>query len=221
MSTTIDVTTKDAFEQIRGKWGVEWAEMETLRRAADASSIKAFLTSATDSYIPKYVRNRIDVPRQSVFVGTTNDMAFLTDMTGNRRFWPIQVGRINIARLLEIRDAIWGAVVARTLASNPETHYFESCLEVELAARNESLRAPDPWEERIESWLISTAEYLSTANILLHAVGREPQHWNRADENRIGKIMRSFGYEKGSRPHGQPRQWIKSTQLLLESPATT
>lgn len=39
-----------------------------------------------------YGKRVTKIPRQCVFFGTTNDKQFLRDKTGDRRFWPMQVG---------------------------------------------------------------------------------------------------------------------------------
>ena len=43
-----------------------------------------------------------EVPRQFIIVGTTNSSEYLIDLTGNRRFWPVKVGTINVPNSREI-----------------------------------------------------------------------------------------------------------------------
>ena len=78
-----------AFEKLRGKWIVELAELQATKRAKDVESIKAFITSTTDTYRAPYARRSEDHPRMCVLAGTSNPVDFLTDRTGNRRFLPV------------------------------------------------------------------------------------------------------------------------------------
>ena len=87
------VSGKEAFEQLQGVWLVEMGEL-TATKKADIESIKHFLSKQEDRYRQAYGRRTENYPRQCVIVGTTNDTEFLRDRTGNRRFWPIDVGRI-------------------------------------------------------------------------------------------------------------------------------
>ena len=87
-----NVSTKDACEQVQGVWIVEMAEL-TATRKADVEGVKQFISRQVDSYRKAYGEYKNDYPRQCIFVGTTNDDAFLRDRTGNRRFWIVEVGR--------------------------------------------------------------------------------------------------------------------------------
>ena len=82
---------KEAAELIQGVWLVEIAELDAFRRS-DVATIKRFLSLRTDRYRAAYGRNVQERPRTCVFFGTCNRMDFLQDTTGNRRFWPVDVG---------------------------------------------------------------------------------------------------------------------------------
>lgn len=85
------VNGKEAYEQLQGVWLIEMGEMMATKKA-DIEATKHFLSKTEDIYRVAYGRRTSRFPRQCVFLGTTNDREFLRDKTGNRRFWPIDVG---------------------------------------------------------------------------------------------------------------------------------
>ncbi len=85
------VTGKEAYEQLQGVWLLEMGEMMATKKA-DIEATKHFLSKQEDIYRVAYGRRTSRFPRQCVIIGTTNDKEFLRDKTGNRRFWPVDVG---------------------------------------------------------------------------------------------------------------------------------
>lgn len=84
---------KEASELIQGTWINEIGELNGFSRS-ETNSIKQFLSRTEDIFREAYGKRTNLYPRRCVFFGTTNDMEFLKDRTGNRRFWPVKVGLI-------------------------------------------------------------------------------------------------------------------------------
>lgn len=82
---------KEASELLQGVWLVEIAELDAFRKS-DISRIKQFLSLRADRYRAAYGRHVKELPRSCIFFGTCNNFAFLQDSTGNRRFWPVDIG---------------------------------------------------------------------------------------------------------------------------------
>ncbi len=82
------VQGKEAVEQIQGYWLIEMAELSGLRKS-DVEIVKHFISKQEDVFRPAYGRKTETHPRQCVFFGTTNNNDFLSDNTGNRRFWAV------------------------------------------------------------------------------------------------------------------------------------
>ncbi|MDD4843194.1 MAG: virulence-associated E family protein [Anaerotignum sp.] len=82
---------KEASELLQGVWLVEVGELDAFNRS-DVGRIKQFLSQQADRFRAAYGRHVKEMPRRCIIFGTTNDAEFLTDRTGNRRFWPVVVG---------------------------------------------------------------------------------------------------------------------------------
>jgi predicted P-loop ATPase len=206
--TAIDLAKKDAFESLRNTWLLEWAELESLLRARDTNSVKAFLSSPKDTYRPSYGRNVIEVKRSGIIVGSTNHHEFLSDETGARRFWPVVVGVIDSALAAEQRDQLWAEAVHRYRAGEP--WWLESDAELALAGVHREHLVRDAWEERILTWA-SILDGFTTADVLSKAIQKEPGHWTRADEMRVSSVLRANGYTRKTDPLQRGRKtWRNS-----------
>lgn len=82
---------KEAAELIQGTWINEVGELTAFTKQEN-QIIKQFLSKTDDIYRAAYGRRTEKYPRRCVFFGTSNDSEFLKDATGNRRFWPVDVG---------------------------------------------------------------------------------------------------------------------------------
>jgi len=107
-----DIGSKDSAMQLQGKWIVELAEFDPLRKL-EMTTIKAWLVRRVDHFRPPYGRRPDDFPRQNVFVATTNKDDWGNDDTGLRRFWPVRVGgKIDIDGLAAKQGSTLGRSVS-------------------------------------------------------------------------------------------------------------
>lgn len=92
------LSDKDAALALLGTWTTEFGELSQFRKN-ELETIKAFTTRTVDKVRPPYGRRTIEHARRCVFFGTTNRDTYLIDETGNRRFKPVMVGRLDFGRL--------------------------------------------------------------------------------------------------------------------------
>ena len=92
-----EIDGQKGMESIEGAWICEMGELLALTRAKDVESVKSFMTRQVDRYRKPYDKRTSDYRRQCIFIGTTNRQQFLTDKTGNRRFYPVNVGQSGYA----------------------------------------------------------------------------------------------------------------------------
>ena len=214
---------------MRGIWIIEIAEFNAISRA-EVSRIKAFLTRTTDRYRPPYERYVVEVPRQCVFAGSVNPETCLRDETGNRRFWPVRCGTIDLDALRRDRDQLWAEAVARFRAGAIwwiDDPVLTAAANVEQDARYQS----DAWDGRIDRWLVfeqsrvnrgyagyddwhdeeaertSPLTDASVGEILEGALGIEPARWTRADQMRVGAYLKTRRWERYQARKGEFREW--------------
>lgn len=114
---------KEASEMVQGTWINELGELNGLTKS-ETNAVKQFLSKTTDIYREAYGRRTSSFPRRCVFFGTTNDREFLRDRTGNRRFWPVDVGihkaTKSVFKDLENEvDQIWAEAFTRWQMAEP------------------------------------------------------------------------------------------------------
>ena len=138
----VSMKGKDAIEALQGTWVVELAELHTFSKA-EVEHIKAFVTRQVDKMRPAYGRRVRLFPRQSVFIGTTNEQMYLKDATGNRRFWPVlcHVRRMDEGKLEAEREQLFAEAVQRYKAG--EALFMEDRTTEEEALRQQALRFAD------------------------------------------------------------------------------
>lgn len=183
--------TKDASDHIRGKWIIEVGELSAMQKS-EVEAIKAFVTRQEEKFRPAYARKSITYHRRCVFIGTTNQDAYLRDETGNRRFWPVKVGTIDLKALERDRDALWSEAVHRY--RNGEIWHL-TVAEEALAREVQTDRvAVDLWQERLAEKLSDKTEISLTD--AAGFIGLEVSKVNRADQNRIVACLKALGFER-------------------------
>ena len=176
---------------------------------------RSFLSAPSDNYRPSYGRRNRDFPRQTVFAATTNDSQYLTDRTGNRRFWPVAVGTVVPANIARDRDSLWAEAVVRYRAGEAwhvNTPEFRALCEAEQAERV----VEDPWLEPVSKWLqnpwvtvydpndgrsqtyrIDLESGVTTFETLIGALGMKRSEVSRIHTMNAAQTLRSLGFTPG------------------------
>lgn len=196
---------KDINQHLNGKWLIEVAEMSALDKA-EAAALKAFVTRSVEQYRPPYGRRDVQEPRQCVFIGTTNKMAYLRDETGGRRFWPVLCGVIDLPALARDRDQLFAEAVF--LYKNHITWWPTAKFEAEhILPEQEKRYEADAWETAISHYLIGQNKIM-LMDVAQQALDFSKPRLGTAEQRRIGAIMERMGWERGKREtSGVP--WIR------------
>ena len=183
--------------------------------------IKAFLTIDADTYRPLYSSDQRTVTRRCLFVMTTNNSAFLSDRTGNRRYAPVEVGVFSADEIVPDIPQLWaeGREIFKEFGGLRLHRDVEKLTEV----INESYVLPDSWEAAVGDWLRSQEALpegarapLQSRTILQMALQFDDKQVRRDDLARLAEVMQTLGYRYGPVRHagGVGKAWQKRGQNL-------
>lgn len=221
----------EAIEQLFGAWVCEIPELSAFKKADDVESIKAFVTRTKDKYRKPYDKNSVDYPRRCIFIGTTNNDRFLTDKTGNRRFYPVIVkssGYDLFDHEQECKEYIiqcWAE--ARDRFKRGEMPPFADYKLLQEYQKRQDDAMEDDWRVgKIESFLTHFPPGGKVCAIEIYKECLNPDSSNNPkpyESREIGQIMAKMkGWEKlNSRyyadKYGQQRGWIKTAESKVEA----
>ncbi|MDO9007476.1 MAG: VapE family protein [Thiobacillus sp.] len=191
--------SKDAPLSLQGRWIIELGEMSVLSKSG-VEALKAFVSSSIDHVRRPYGRLHEELRRQCIFIGTTNQGTYLKDQTGNRRFWPVKVGTIDLNALVADRDQLWAEAACRE-ASGESLFLPQELWDVATVEQEERV-ADDPWVDIVCAYLDSTSiwdgheikqveplDRVHTATLLSGALSIRPGDQTAAHTQRLKVVM--------------------------------
>lgn len=189
--------TRRFMESTAGKWIVEAGELKGMGKS-DINALKACLSRQRDEARLAYGHKNTRVPRQFVIIGTTNETdGYLSDATGNRRFWPVRIQRFDLDRLRADRDQLWAeAAEAERIG---ESIRLDPRLYAAAAAEQEArLRGDDPLVDVLHRALGNRTGKLRVSDAFL-ICGIEAGKANQDQIARFGRAIRELGWERKRR----------------------
>jgi len=179
---------KDSLMALTGRMIVEIEEMHSFTKS-DSSKNKAFLSRRIDSFRVPYGREIEDRPRQSIFIGTTNDKKYLDDHTGSRRYYPVECDtEVNLEFVKENRVQLFAEAVTRYKAG--AIWYEEPKGQKEINSRRDK---GDDWRSWIEEY-IEGKVLLSRREVFTEALDLTKRDVNSQARNRVNAVFQSLGY---------------------------
>lgn len=219
LETTLSPGSKDFFSQFQGKLIVEFSEGETLGRS-ETKQLKAVISTAIDTYRPAYGRIDKDFPRRCVFAMSTNQEGeYLKDETGNRRFYPIEVGNtVNLKWLRENRNQLFAEALYRV--ESLEESIYEYPESAKMIQASKMIRSQ--YEDTISHWLenpiggnsrpINLDNGLIISDIWTYALMGDKSRFSKRDEMAIALALKGLGYVNSRRMIDGMRKvkWFKN-----------
>lgn len=212
-----EIEGQKGIEVLQGAWICEMGELLALTKAKEVEAVKAYITCRTDTYRKPYERRTTKNPRHCIFIGTTNKEQFLTDKTGNRRFYPVTV-RCTGYELFDNKEAIQNDIIQ---AWAEALHYYKKGeLEAyadrklidEIREAQEGATEDDYRQGMIEDYLenrTSTCVFEVWEKALGEIIKPKPK-----DSSDVGLILQKLGWintKKSKRfdEFGVQKEWVK------------
>lgn len=198
----------NAIETMRRGWIIELDEMDSVKRTKEFSTVKAFITRPVDTYVPKWIREAVDVKRSNVFGGTVNEAEFLVDEDGDRRFWIVALKRqLNRGWVLEHKEQLWAQAVKLYRAKQP--WHLEPELELLRKEHNERFKKRHPWHGLIEQHLDEQPfnDFVRIEDLFDKPLAIPPVQQTPGAEQELAKILRRLGWERGLGGKHRMRGW--------------
>jgi len=212
----LSADTKLVIERLRGRWIVEAAELKGMRKS-DIEHMKSFLSRQVDRARMAYARRVEEVPRQCVFIGTTNSDQFLRDGTGNRRYWPVVVRGFDLEALARDRDQLWAEAAGREAAG--ESIRLDPSLYVAAAEAQDQRAIADPWIDRLAS-VLGDLNGKMAAETAWQVVGLPAGQRAQEHNARLGEAMKALGWGRTKRRINRHCVWVYARGTALERART-
>ena len=188
--------TKDFYLTLAGAMIVDLDEGVTMYKS-ESIKMKSMITQTVDEYRAPYARRPERYPRRFVFSMSTNDLEPFRDMTGNRRYWPVELNEkmVDFKWLEENREQLFAEAyhAVKNKVKYPEVDMKEA------QEKQMEYLPEDEWSNKVIEYVTlsgsyrkGSADYQITIDELFEkAIGGELKFLDRRVQIRIGDILRS------------------------------
>jgi predicted P-loop ATPase len=222
----IDLENQWAHNALVGKWIVEFAELNSIKKS-EVESIKAFLTKRVDDVAPKHKSEKVMYPRTCQFGGSTNSDVFLKDITGNRRFWVVKVpGPIDVKQLKANVENVWANArdVYKALKDSPEFAKEVSFCDPEeqrlLQASQEEFCIDDGHEssviDAVELWEQFAVPRPTLTQAWFTEKTKIPPAWL---QNNLKRVLGRLGFKKVRVGHSNKTEYVREEEPTVDEVA--
>ena len=211
-------------EALEGAWICEMGELLALTRAKDVEAVKSYVTRLCDSYRKPFDKRISDHKRQCIFIGTTNKAEFLTDKTGNRRYYPVTCNNSGYD-LFHNEKAIKEDIIqcwaeAKYLYDLGELPPYADRKLLDIIREHQAAAVEDDYRVGMIKSYLETKDVVCAVELWQKALNEYGKP-SRKDSNEISVIMQTFSEWKKSKnayrvePYGSQKCWLRSKQEKL------
>jgi hypothetical protein len=157
----------------------------------EQAEVKAALSRSRESYTPKYLETRHEYERTCMIYATTNEVAFLDDLSGNRRYHVLEAKKVDLDWLKENRDQLWAQGIAEFKSSGQA---WKRALELVHDEQKEH-EVADSIEEAVLVGLDGCeSNEVLTRSIMTNWIGLALREQHAGVHRKVAQIMRRAGW---------------------------
>jgi len=192
--------TKDDLFTMTENLLVNFEEIDSMQRS-ELNQLKAMTTTLYVNERPAYGRNKVHLPHVASFCATGNNLQFLTDDTGNRRWLPFEVTAI---------DNPWTAHIdyeglyaqAKHLLDNDFRYWYRDHEIEELNLANRRFETPNPARELILMYYRHPVDYEKGTYVTASQIVTRFGGSIRLNAVQVGIALKELGYTCTRTRHG-------------------
>lgn len=184
--------TKDDLFTMTENLLVNFEEIDSMQRS-ELNQLKAMTTTLYVNERPAYGRNKVHLPHVASFCATGNNLQFLTDDTGNRRWLPFEVATIDNPWNVRIPyEALYAQ--AKALLDDGFCYWFRDHEIEELNNANRRFETPNPARELILMHYRQPAGYEKGSYVTASQIVARFGGSIRLNAVQVGRSLKELGY---------------------------
>ncbi len=172
---------------------INFEELDSMNRK-ELNQLKALCSDPFINERPAYGRNKVYLPHVASFCGTGNNVQFLTDDSGNRRWLPFEVESIdNPWEVTLPYEGIYAQAYA--LFRQGFRYWFEQAEVDALNKRNRRFEAPNPEREMLLMHYRKPTERETAKKVTASDVVARFGGAIRLNERKMSNALKELGYD--------------------------
>ena len=161
----------------------------------EVNQLKAFTTQPKVKERPFYGRHKMHLPRVASLCATGNNRTFLTDQTGNRRWLPFFIERIDDPWTADIPyEGMYAQALA--LIRSGERYWLNDTEIQRLNERNRDFQTPDPATELIVTYFTIPRTESETKYMTASKIAARFAPLLKLSPTKVGIALADLGYEQ-------------------------
>ena len=161
----------------------------------EINQLKAFVTLPSVNERPPYAHTTVLMPRVASLTATGNNLTFLTDQTGNRRWLPFHIESIDNPWAADIPyEGMYAQALA--LIKGGERYWLDDADIRHLNDHNRHFMAPDPATELLVTYFMHPRTEAETKYMTASKIAARFAPYMKIIPNKIGQALTDLGYEQ-------------------------